>query len=219
MFRWAALALAGICVAVALVWLVREMGPSVAAFFRGDDTSVTASVPPPPETRGLPATAKPVPMVEDRVTLKERLTPGRAKTRAEELTAGLPGGTEVYEVTGPGGGQTTRIYRTPEGEIYKEGEGEVAAYRAPEPLAAAEFRPYIGAGLGVGGATAVAGVDVLRVWRVHLGPTFGVDYPAKNVAAAGAAGVGVWRNVDVRLMGGYGTGGVAAAAVVSVAIE
>ncbi len=215
----AALAVASILVIVAVAWLVRDFGPAVRAFFRGDDASVTSTAPPPPEERGLPPTAVPVPMVEDRVTLRERLTPGRVKTRAEELTAGLPAGTEVYEVKGPGDEQTTRIYRTPEGEIYKEGESEVTASRAPEALAAVEFRPHVAGGLGIGGATAAAGVDVVRLWRVHLGPGAAVDYPAKNVAAVGTAGIELWRNVDLRLAGGYGTKGAAAYLGASLAIE
>jgi len=211
-------AVAGICVIAAIVWFVRDFGPAVRAFFAGDDAGVTTTVPPTATARGLPPTAEPVPTVEDRITLRERLTPGRAKTRAEELTAGLPGGTEVYEVKGPGE-QTTRVYRTPKGEIYKEGEGEVTASRAPMPLVAVEFRPHVGGGLGTGGVAAVAGVDVVRIWRVRLGPGAGVDYPAKNVAAVGSAGVKLWRNVDLRLAGGYGTKGAVAVAGVSLGID
>lgn len=203
----------------AVVWFVRDFGPTVKAFFASDEGSVTASTPPPAKDRGLPPGLEPVPTVEDRVTLRERLTPGRKRTRAEELTAGLPGGTEVYEVKGPEGEEIGLIYRTPEGEIYKKGDVEVAAYRAPEPLVAVEFRPYVGIGGGTGGATAFGGVDLVRAWRVHLGPGAAVDYPAKNVAAVGAAGVKLWRNVDLRLAGGYGTKGVTAAAGVSLAIE
>ncbi|MEE9456175.1 MAG: hypothetical protein V3W11_03385 [bacterium] len=213
------MAVASICVIAAVVWFVRDVGPAIKAFFGGDDAGVTTTVPPSATSRGLPPEAEPVPTVEDRLTLRERLTPGRAKTRAEELTAGLPGGTEVYEVKTAEGEQVGLIYRTPKGEIYKEGELQVGAYRAPTPLVAVEFRPHFGGGLGLGGGTAVAGVDVVRVWRVHLGPGVAVDYPAKNVAAVGTAGIKLWRNVDLRLAGGYGTKGAAAAAGLSLAIE
>lgn len=212
------MAVACICLIAAVVWFVRDFSPAIKAFFSGDDAGVTTTVPA-ATARGLPPGAEPVPMVEDRVTLRERLTPGRTKTRAEELTAGLPGGTEVYEVKTAEGEQIGLIYRTPKGETYKEGELQVGAYRAPTPLVAVEFRPHVGGGLGLGGVAAVAGVDVVRAWRVHLGPGVAVDCPAKNVAAVGTVGIKLWRNVDLRLAGGYGTKGAAAAAGVSLAIE
>ena len=46
-----------------------------------------------------------------------------------------------------------------------------------------------------------------------------VAFPDREVAAVGTLGCSVWRNVDVRLAGGYGTAGSTAAVGVTLAIE
>ncbi len=69
------------------------------------------------------------------------------------------------------------------------------------------------------GPALLAGLDVVRAWRLHLGPGVALTLPDKDVAAVGAVGYSLWRNVDLRLAGGYGTAGGTAAVGVSLGIE
>lgn len=189
-------------IAALAIWSVRGGCDAIKGYF--DGKAVKIENPPPPEDVGIPVTAEPVPVIEDRKTFEERLTFWVGDTRAEELTKDLPAGTEVYVVTDPDGGQTV-IYRTEEGYVYKEGEGAVEAFRTPEPLIAAEFRPVVGgyAGNGVG---PMAGVDLIRVYGIRSGPR--VAYDATNNGWSGGIGAGynIVKNIDVGGYVGYGEG-------------
>jgi hypothetical protein len=102
----------------------------------------------------------------------------------------------------------------PEGQPH-----EVSVYYKPEPNVVFELRPFVGAGLSTGGPNVVAGIDVVRAWRLHAGAGAAVAFPDREVAAVGTLSYNVWRNVDVRLAGGYGTAGGFGAAGVSLAIQ
>ncbi len=147
-----------------------------------------------------------VKVIEDGLTPWEKLNPLHRWTRAEELLADKPAGTEVYEFETPEG--TERIWRTPEGDLYIEKDSEITeitAYRKPLPPLGFELRPVVGGyvGNGVGG---IAGVDLIRVYAVHSGPR--VAYDATGHAWSGGIGAGynVWRNIDAGLYAGYGEG-------------
>ncbi len=179
-------------------------------FFAGD---IDVTNPPPPSEVGIPEEAEPVPMIEDRYTIAERVNPFHHTTRAEEITEGLPAGTEVYEVEGEG-----IIYRTQEGFIYKTGDLEIAAYKKPEKLIAMELRPkliattdFATAGLGVE-------IDVIRAGKFHAGPAVGINVD-RSAWGGGGIGYNVWRNVDAGAFGGYGSGGATYGISIGIAIE
>ena len=148
----------------------------------------------------------PVPVVEDRVPLRERLKPGRRKTRAEELLAGMPPGTEAYEVTG-GGGEGALIYRTPAGEVFvpNETRATVRAYRRAAPFAQLELRPGVFAWTDLSRIGGGAAVNVVRLGRVHAGPAASYD-SGRTLSLGLTAGYNVWRNVDVGAYGGKAVG-------------
>jgi hypothetical protein len=141
-----------------------------------------------------------VKVVEDDLTPFERLNPVRRRTRAEELLADKPAGTEVYEFEIDG---TERIWRTPEGDIYIEKDSqitEITAYRKPLPTVGFEFRPKVMTTTDFSTVGIGAELDLLRLWHVHLGPGAGYNLDKTGWVGAGG-GYNVWKNVDV---GGYG---------------
>ncbi len=162
-----------------------------------------AAAPPSPNASGaFPRERfKRVPVKEDRVPLTTRLRPGRKKTRAEELLAGMPAGTVVYEIkTAPG--DETLIYRSPTGEVFVPNEttATVSVYRKPAPLAAFEFRPGVFAWTDLTRLGGGLGVGVVRIGRVHAGPAASYD-SRREFAVGAAAAYNVWRNVDAGVYG------------------
>lgn len=181
------------------LWLVFGGYDAIHDYFRAERDAVSISNAPPPADVGIPEDAEPVPVIEDSYTLPERLNPFYEPTRAEELTANLPSGTEVYEIEIPGR-DPGLIYRTPQGYVYELGELDVTAYRTPEPFIAAEFRPkviattdFLTAGVGIE-------LDLLRIGRINVGPAVGGNLNGTGCLGVGA-GYNVWKNVDI---GGYG---------------
>ena len=156
---------------------------------------------------------------EQTSTLFDKLNPlKKTPTKADKLLEGWPAGTRIVEVTP----QTETVYIAipPTGEIQvpKHVTG-VTVYESPTRNWGFEIRPFLGA--GVSGPdlapAAVAGVDVFKVWRLHTGPGVCVDSGA--FSGVWTASVGVWRNVDVRGGGGYGTNGGMGFAGVTIGIE
>jgi hypothetical protein len=150
----------------------------------------------------------------------ERFNPFHRPTRADEVLAAWPAGSRVVHVETEKG-ERVELGVLPGGEIaVPEGHGhEVTVYYKPEPAASFEFRPFVGGGLSNGGPNVMAGVDVVRAWRLHAGPAVAVDFPDRDVSAVGAVGWNVWRNVDVRVAGGYGTGGGVVGVAVALAVQ
>lgn len=145
-----------------------------------------------------------VQVIEDDLTLWESFDPFHRTTRAEELLADKPTGTEVYEFDTPEG--TERIWRTPEGDLYIEKDSEITeitAYRKPLPPLGFEFRPVVGgyAGNGVG---PVAGIDLIRVYTVHTGPRVAYDASGDEWSGGIGAGYNIVKNIDVGFYTGYG---------------
>ncbi len=150
----------------------------------------------------------------------EKLNPFHRPTEADEVMCGWPAGSRVVRVETESG-EEVELGVLPGGEVaVPEGQPhKVTVYHKPEPAVALELRPFVGAGFGTSGLAVMAGADVARAWRLHVGPGVAVSLPDKEIAAVGALGYKLWRNVDLRLAGGYGTGGVVAAAGVSVGVE
>jgi hypothetical protein len=150
----------------------------------------------------------------------QRLNPLHRPTKADAVMRDWPAGSRVVHVETEGG-ERVELGILPGGEVaVPEGQPhDVTVYHKPEPAVALELRPFVGAGLSTGGPAVVAGVDVVRAWRLHLGPGVAVAFPDREVAAVGTLGYSVWRNVDARLAGGYGTAGGTAAVAVTLAIE
>lgn len=150
----------------------------------------------------------------------QRLNPFHRPAEADVIMRDWPAGSRVVHVETEGG-ERVELGILPGGEVaVPEGQPHaVTVYHKPDPAVALELRPFGGAGLGTDGPAVIAGVDVVRAWRLHAGPGLAVSLPDKEVAAVGAVGCSVWRNVDVRLAGGYGTAGGVAAVGVTFAIE
>jgi hypothetical protein len=150
----------------------------------------------------------------------QRLNPFRRPAEADVVTRDWPAGSRVVKVETEGG-EEVELGILPGGEVaVPEGQPHaVTVYHKPEAAVALELRPFVGAGLSIDGPAVMAGVDVVRAWQLHAGPGVAVAFPDREVAVVGAVGYNVWRNVDVRLAGGYGTAGGFAAAVVALAIE
>ena len=151
----------------------------------------------------------------------EKLNPLHRPTKADAIMRDWPAGSRVVKIETEGG-EEVELGILPGGEVaVPEGQPhKVTAYYKPEPAIALEMRPFVGAGVSLGGdACAMAGVDVARAWRLHLGLGAAASFPDKEIAAVGTLGYSVWRNVDVRLAGGYGTAGGVAAVGVSVGVE
>lgn len=199
------IAVAVIIVALAIRWF----------FTRGDGPAA------PP---GRPAAAPPPgwrTVEEERTSgALQKLSPFHRPTKADVAMREWPAGSRVIRVETEGG-EEVEVGILPGGEVaVPEGQPhKVTIYHKPEPAVALELRPFVGAGLSTDGPALMAGVDVLRAWRLHLGPGVAVAFTDRDVAALGAAGVNLWRNVDLRLAGGYGTAGRVAAVGLSLAIE
>ena len=142
---------------------------------------------------------RPETVIEDRVTLKERLTPGHGLTFGERVLEDKPAGTEVYKVEGP-----AEIYRTPEGDVFvRQGGAGVEVWRKPQPLAELEFEPAAIAATNFKTVTVGVGVHVLRVWRVHAGPYAGAELPGPEFALGGDVAVDVYKNVEAAAVATY----------------
>lgn len=137
-------------------------------------------------------------------------------------------GTELVEVKTPSG-ETVQIAILPGGEVVVPDGYEATVYQKPGPLVDLEARPWIGAGLtgypgGIGAGLGV-GVDVVRAWRFHGGPAGVVSWrreagkPRVDVAGGLAGSYNLWRNVDARAVGMYGTAGAAAFVGVGLGIQ
>jgi hypothetical protein len=108
---------------------------------------------------------------------------------------------------------------TPSGDlVVEEDTTNVAVFEKPRPGVELEARPFIGAGVGLGGAAAVAGVDLLRIAKVHAGVGLSYDYN-RNFAGVVTSSVNVWRNVDLYVAGGYGVKGRTALFGTAIALE
>lgn len=132
----------------------------------------------------------------------KKLSPTYRPSKADKALKGWPRGSRVVHVETEKG-KRVEIGILPDGEVFvPEGQPhKVTVYHRPEAKVALEFRPFIGAGLGTNGVAAVGGVDVLRAWRVHMGPGVAVNIKGK-VAGVGAVGLNVWRNIDLKGYGG-----------------
>jgi len=140
------------------------------------------------------------------------------KNKASDVTAGFPAGSRVVVVETPKG-ETVEIGILPDGQVVTKEGVKATIYEKRAAFIAPQIRPFIGAG-AIGpelGVAAAVGVDLLRVWRVNLG--LGALINDEAVAAAAFAAYPVWRNVDARIGGGYGTAGAAYFAGVSIGIE
>jgi hypothetical protein len=150
------------------------------------------------------------------------------ENEASEYTREFPAGSKVIHVV-TNKGEEIEIGILPDGTIVGpvDAEYEVIVYEKRPPLFALEARPVIGGGLSTDGLTGVAGVDVVRCWRIHAGPAVAVSYwPDDNkddrdveVAAVGNVGFNAWRNIDIVAFGGYGTGGKTGGAGLEIAIK
>lgn len=197
-----------ILIVAAILWIRGDGCGKVGNYFAGD---VDVTNPPAPEKVGIPTDTVPVPMIEDRYTVAERLNPLHIKTTAEELTEDLLPGTEVYQVAGEG-----LIYRTEDGYIYATEDLDITAYKKPYPSIAAEFRPKVIATTDFSNIGIGVEVDLVRAWDIHAGPAGGY-----NGALWGGGGIGynVLKNVDVGGYGGYSTDGATYGILVGIAIE
>ena len=150
----------------------------------------------------------------------EQINPLHRPTEADVIMRDWPAGSRVVKVETEGG-EEVELGILPGGEVaVPEGQPhEVTVYYKPEPAVALELRPFVGVGLSIDGPAAVAGVDVVRAWRLHAGAGAAVAFPERDIAAVGTLSYNVWRNVDVRLAGGYGTAGGFGAAGVTLAVE
>ena len=158
-------------------------------------------------------------------TLLDRINPlKKTPTKADKLLEGWPAGTRIVEVTPHT--ETVYVAIPPTGEIQiPEDVTGVTVYEKPTRDWGLEFRPFLGAGADFKpkseeekiSPAAVAGVDILNIWRVHTGPGVCVDSGA--FSGVWTASVDVWRNVGARAGGGYGTNGGMGFAGVTVGIE
>jgi hypothetical protein len=120
--------------------------------------------------------------------------PGHKKKKADVILENWPRGTRMVEIQPRE--ETTYIAIPPSGEIQTpKGTEGVTVYEKPKRDWGLKFRPFIGAGVGTGGPGAVAGVDLVKLWRVHVGA--GILYDG-DAAGVGAVGLNVWRNIDAK---------------------
>ena len=139
------------------------------------------------------------------------------KNVASEYTKEFPPGSKVVVVKHKG--EQVEIGILPGGEIVVPKGVEAKVYVKRPSLIKGQIRPFIGVG-GVGpelGVAVAAGIDVIRVWRVNLGP--GILITNDAVAGAGFAAYPIWRNIDLRVGGGYGSGGGVGFAGITIGIE
>lgn len=145
-------------------------------------------------------------------------TPLIGRNVASERTRDYPPGSKVVVVKRPGVPEV-EVGILPGGEVVVPEGVEATVYVKREAFAAAQVRPFVG--VGVTGpelyAAGAVGVDFLRVWKVNLGA--GALINDRAVAGAAFGAVPVWRNVDARVGGGYGTDGAVAFVGVSIGIE
>lgn len=148
----------------------------------------------------------------------ETTTPwySRHKNSADEKMRGLPAGARLVEVDGK-----QACLFMPDGSVLTPIEVDAVVYEKRPRFITGEVRPWISGG-AVGTITslepsAAAGVDVLKLAGVHTG--MGISVAPDAVSALLVASYGVYRNIDVRLGGGYGTAGTCGYAGVSIAIE
>ena len=140
------------------------------------------------------------------------------KNKASEYTKEFPPGSKVVVVR-PEKGPEIEIGILPDGQVVVPEGVKATVYEKRPSLITAQMRPFIGVG-GVGpelGVAVAAGIDVLRVWRINLG--VGALISNEAVAGAGFAAYPIWRNVDLRVGGGYGSAGGVGFAGVTLAIE
>jgi hypothetical protein len=140
------------------------------------------------------------------------------KNVASEYTAEFPPGSKVVVIR-PAKGPEIEIGILPDGKIVVPEGVEAKIYVKRPALIEAQIRPFIGVG-GVGpelGVAVAAGIDVVRAWRVNIG----VGCLISNEAVSGAAFAAypLWRNVDLRVGGGYGSAGGVGFAGVTIGIE
>jgi len=140
------------------------------------------------------------------------------KNKASEVTAGFPAGSKVVVVTTQNGEQV-EVGILPDGEVVVPAGVTAVVYVKRPAVVAAQIRPFVGVGATGPGLSvaAAAGVDVVRVWRVNLG--VGALFNSEAVAGAAFASTPIWRTVDARVGGGYGTAGTVGFAGVSIGIE
>lgn len=143
---------------------------------------------------------------------------------AEKKTKGFQAGSKVIEVE-TNGEPTVKIGILPGGQVVTEKGHAAIVYIKRANVVAFEARPWLAGGATVaapGPAPAVAvGVDVVKVWRFHGGPAGAVSWRDHKVDVAGglSGSYNIWRNIDARAAGMYGTAGAAAFAGVDIAIQ
>lgn len=137
-------------------------------------------------------------------TVLDKLNPlKKTPSRADDLLKEWPRGTKIVEIQPRE--EITYIAIPPSGDVLTpEGVEGVTVYEKPERDWGLKFRPFIGAGLSTNGPGALVGVDVFKVWKVHVGPGINIAIKNKNanVAGVGALGFNVWRNIDLKGYGG-----------------
>ena len=154
----------------------------------------------------------------------QQTTPLIGKNKASEYTAAFPAGSKVVVVETQNGEQV-EIGILPDGEVVVPKGTKATVYVKRPAIIAAECRPFIFGGLGLGGGYVGGGVDLVRVWRLHGGVGAAATYwPNEeerdvDVGVIAKASVNVWRNVDLVGGGGYGTAGEMAFGGVAVAIQ
>ena len=137
-----------------------------------------------------------VDVIVDDYTPAERINPLHKKTRAEELLADKPPGTEVMEFSAAG---INRIYRTQEGLYYIENDSGITGitvYKKPLPLFGLEYRPEIALTCDFSTIGLGLRLDVLRLWKLHAGLGFGINTNRDTWAGLGIC-YNVWRNVNI----------------------
>jgi hypothetical protein len=141
---------------------------------------------------------------------------------ASDYTAEFPAGSSVVVLSTQDGGQV-EIGILPDGTVVVPDGYTAVVYKKRPSLIAIEARPFVAAGLGLGGMYGAGGVDIVRVWKLHAGPGVAASYwpgdENPEVGVVGATSVNVWRNVDLVAFGGYGTGGKMAGGGVEIAIQ
>ena len=140
------------------------------------------------------------------------------KNVASKYTAEFPPGSKVVVVR-PEKGPEIKIGILPDGQVVIPKGVKATIYEKRPALIKAQIRPFVGVG-GVGpelGVAVAAGIDVIRIWKVNLGP--GVLITNDAVAGAAFAAYPIWRNVDLRVGGGYGTNGGVGFAGITIGIE
>lgn len=147
-----------------------------------------------------------VPTEEEKETpWYKKLSPIYQPSKADEVLKPWPRGSRVVHVETEKG-EHVEVGILPDGEVFipDNQPHKVTVYHKPERDVALEFRPFIGPSLGTNGPGAIGGIDVVKLWRVHvgLGVAVGIKDKKANVAGVGAVGWNVWRNVDVKGYGG-----------------